>query len=82
MEGIVREKVENYFHENYFLVKQQHGFVKKKSCTTNLLETIDCLTNYLDYGLPLDLVLLDFAKAFDTVPYKRLRVLWRKWLGS
>ena len=29
-ESIVREKVENYFHENNILVKQQHGFVKEK----------------------------------------------------
>ena len=37
IEGIVREKVENYFHENNLLVKQQHSFGKKKSlCDTRL----------------------------------------------
>ena len=72
MGGIAREKVENYFHENNLLVKQQHSFVKKKSCTTNLLETLDYITYSLDRGIPVDVVLLDFAKAFDTVPHRRL----------
>ena len=49
----------------------QHGFVKKKSCTTNLLETIDFITWSIN-GIPVDVVLLDFAKAFVTVAHKRL----------
>ena len=61
MEAIVREKFEDYFHENNLLVKQQHGFVKKKSCTTNLLETLYYITYSLDHGIPVDVVLLDFA---------------------
>ena len=54
------------------LAGQQHGFVKKKSCTTNLLETIDFITFAIENGIPVDVVLLDFAKAFDTVAHKRL----------
>ena len=51
MERVVREKVENYFHENNLLVKQHHGFVKKKSCATNLLETLNYITYSLDRGI-------------------------------
>jgi len=54
------------------LAKQQHGFVKNKSCTTNLLETLDFISASLENGTPVDVVLLDLAKAFDTVPHKRL----------
>ena len=54
------------------MVKQQNGFVKKKSCTTNLLETLDYITYSLDRGIPDDVLLLDFAKAFDTVSDRRL----------
>jgi hypothetical protein len=39
---------------------------------TNLLETIDSVTSELADGQPVDLVYLDFAKAFNTVPHKRL----------
>ena len=65
-EGIVREKVENYFYQNNLLVKQQHGFVKKKSCTTNHLETVDYIQYSFYHGIPVDVVLSVFAKAFDT----------------
>ena len=72
LEGIIRNKIEKYFYENKLLAGQQHGFVKKKSCTTNLLETIDFITFAIENGIPVDVVLLDFAKAFDTVAHKRL----------
>ena len=57
---------------NNLLALEQHGFVSKKSCTTNLLETLDLLTSILAQGLFADVIYLDFSKAFDTVPHKRL----------
>jgi hypothetical protein len=72
MEGILREKIEDYFYKNSFFVKEQHGFVKNKSCITNLLETLDFISFCIDNGIPVDVILLDFAKAFDTVPHRRL----------
>ena len=67
MESIGREKVENYFHENNLLVKQQHGLVKK-TLYHKSLETLDYFTFSLNPGIPLDVVSL----AFDTVPHRRL----------
>ena len=72
MEGILREKIEDHFYKNNFLAKQQHGFVRSKSCTTNLLETLDYISFCIDNGIPVVVILLDFAKAFDTVPHRRL----------
>ncbi len=46
--------------------------VQIKSCTTNLLEFMEMATKAADEGLSLDVVFLDFAKAFDQVPKKRL----------
>jgi hypothetical protein len=46
--------------------------VKHKSCTTNLLEIVDIITKALNQKYSIDVVYLDFAKAFDTVPHKRL----------
>ena len=43
-----------------------------KSCTTNLLEILDFISSSLDKDCPIDVILLDFANAFDTVPRKRL----------
>jgi len=50
----------------------QHGFVKGRSCLTNLLEFFEEITRKLDEGEPVELIYLDFKKAFDKVPHKRL----------
>ena len=52
--------------------KHQHGFVKGKSCLTNLLETMNCIIDIIDQGDPVDIFYFDFRKAFDRVPHKRL----------
>jgi hypothetical protein len=50
----------------------QHGFVAKRSCLTNLLTFIDKVCCDVDCGLQVDVVYLDFKKAFDKVPHRRL----------
>ena len=52
--------------------KHLHGFVKGKSCLTNLLETMNCIIDIIDQGDPVDILYFDFKKAFDHVPHKRL----------
>ena len=57
----------------YALKKQsQHGFMSLKSCQTNLIEYLDTLTKLVDEGYCVDVIYLDFAKAFDKVPHRRL----------
>ena len=50
----------------------QHGFVEKKSCLSNLLESVDAMLDLLEEGFPVDIFYMDFAKAFDSVPHYRL----------
>ena len=52
--------------------RNQHGFLEGKSCLTNLLETFEDWTTTLDDGYGLDVIYLDYKKAFDTVPHCRL----------
>jgi len=47
-------------------------FIKKKTCLTNLLVFMEKVTDYLDSGFPVDVIYLDFQKAFDKVPHRRL----------
>ena len=61
--------------EKYSLIKEsQHGFVNSRSCLTNLLVLMEEVTNYIDSGSPVDIIYLDFQKAFDKVPHSRLLV--------
>jgi ribonucleases P/MRP protein subunit RPP40 len=52
--------------------KSQHGFTRGRSCARNLLCFLEEVTAALDNGEPVDVIFLDFTKAFDTVPHKRL----------
>jgi hypothetical protein len=72
LERIVRDTLLDYLYANHLIAKEQHGFVRNKACITNLLESLDIITNSLAYKLWIDLILLDFAKAFDKVPHGRL----------
>jgi len=72
MESIIRAEMEEYLYKNNLLAKQQHEFVKNRSCTTNLLETLNFIYYSLENGIPVVVVLLDFSKAFNTVPHRRL----------
>jgi hypothetical protein len=79
LEGIVRKNtfiylLEDYFYEHKFLVDEQHGFVCSKSCSTNLLVTLDFITSCLANDIPIDIPLLDFRKSFDSVIHRGLGV--------
>ncbi|KAI8513750.1 hypothetical protein Bbelb_080740 [Branchiostoma belcheri] len=57
---------------NDLFCDQQHGFVPGRSCTTQLITTLDLWTQAVEAGEPLDAIYLDFRKAFDSVPHARL----------
>ena len=57
----------------------QHGFRRGRSCLTNLLTFLDKVKSYVDTGDDVDAVFLDFAKAFDKVPYMRLTKIEKSW---
>ena len=50
----------------------QHGFRQHRSCETQLVSLIHELMTNFDKNIQSDLILMDFAKAFDTVPHQRL----------
>ena len=58
--------------DNNLIVPQQHGFAPHKAYLTNLLETIDFVTNNLARKKPTDIIFFDFSKAFDTFSHQFL----------
>ena len=72
IEKILKDFIMKHIFENKLINKCQHGFVRFKSCVTNLLETLDIITESLNLGFLVDLILLDFSKAFDLVSHAGL----------
>ena len=52
MESVIRDNVVSYLSLNNLVKNTQHGFMAKKSCTTNLLEFLERITKILDDGDP------------------------------
>ena len=72
LERLIREGMLEHIDNEDLFSQCQHGFRSGRSCLTNLLETFqDCMELY-DDGHPLDIIFLDFRKAFDRVPHGRL----------
>ena len=72
MESIVRDELMSYMLNNNLLSPRQYGFVAGRSTVLQLLYTLDKWTEALDRGEPIEAVYMDFQKAFDTVPHRRL----------
>lgn len=52
-----------------FISETQHGFMKRRSTTSNLMCYTSALTREVEARRQVDSVYIDFAKAFDTVPH-------------
>jgi len=73
-ESIIRDGTVRHLESNMLIQDSQHGFRKQRSCLTNLLTFLDKVAGCLDSDKNMDVVFLDFAKAFDKVPYERLEL--------
>ena len=71
-ERIIRDYLVKFLEENKLLRDSQHGFRTRRSCLTNLLEFLDLVSDYVNEGIPVDAVYLDFQKAFDKVSHSKL----------
>jgi len=66
MESLIKEHVVEYLNDKHWLCVSQHGSVKDRSCLTNLLEAFEAWTRLLDEGHGIDIIFLDYRKAFDS----------------
>ena len=72
MERVIRNKIVDHMESNNLNAKEQYGFRAGQACSTKLLESMEEVTETIDRGEEVDVIYLDFAKAFDKVPHKRL----------
>jgi hypothetical protein len=72
MEHIMCSNILKHLDAHDILTDVQHGFRKRRSCETQLILTLNDLAKNIDESGQTDVILLDFAKAFDKVPHRRL----------
>ena len=72
LEHIVCSELHKHFEKHDVLTKVNHGFRSGFSCETQLTITTDELARNIERGLQTDVAILDFSKAFDTVPHRKL----------
>jgi hypothetical protein len=73
METLIRDAIVQHLERNNLIKNSQHGFRGGRSCLSNLLIFLDRVTHSMDNGEGVDVIFLDFAKAFDKVPHERLK---------
>ncbi|KAK4816018.1 hypothetical protein QYF61_011008 [Mycteria americana] len=72
MEKVILGVIERHLRDNTVICHSQHRFTRGKSCLTNLISFYDKVTHLIDQEKPVDLVVLDVSKAFDTVSHSIL----------
>ena len=72
MGSCVKDAMLKHLLQNNLNTPNQLGFTKGHSFLTNVLETFESCTEDVDQGHSVDIILLDFQKAVDIVPKKRL----------
>ena len=77
MEQLILSTIIQHVRDNQMIRPSQHGFMKGRSCLTKLIFFYDRATCLLDEGKAVDVVYLDFSKAFDTASHT---FSWRNWL--
>ena len=67
MEQLFLEVINKQVEEKKVIRSKQHELTKGKSCLTNLIDFYDDMTGWIDEGRAVEVVYLDFSKAFDTL---------------
>ena len=71
-EHVLFSQIMRHYTRHMFINPLQQGFQKGLSCETQLATTVDQLQKRLDDKQQVDLIILDFQKAFNKVPHRNL----------
>jgi len=62
----------SHLSQHSVLSGNQHRFISRSSCCTQLLSTLNDWTSAMDQGFSTDVIYFNFSKAFDSVLHNRL----------
>ena len=77
LERIICSAILAFLVTNKLISQQQHGFVRGRSCQTNMLLCLEKWTDLVDSGKSIDVAYFDYAKAFDKVSHRLLLIKLR-----
>ena len=69
---LILSTLNRHVQVNQGIRPSQHGFMKGRSCLTNLISSYDLVTRLVDEGKAVDVIYLDFSKAFAIVSHSIL----------
>ena len=72
MESVIHYNISDHCNLKNILTPEQHGFRNNHSTTSVLLELLNDITKIIDDGNSVDVITLDFAKAFDSISHNKL----------
>lgn len=72
LEHIIATRINSFLDDNHILSSFQHGFRKRFSTVTQLVSVVHHIASVLDKAGQVDVLFLDFSKAFDRVPHNKL----------
>ena len=72
LESLIRDAILQHLISNDLLSNTQHGFRPKRSCSTQLVDVLDAWSKAIEEQSSLDILYLDFQKAFDSVSHRLL----------
>lgn len=72
MERIVRDCMLSFIEKYQIIDSNQFGFLPHRSTVLQLLAVMEEWTRSIDLGIPVDVVFVDFAKAFESVVHQKL----------
>ena len=72
METLIRNHLVDHMKINKLYSDKQYGFISGRSTSLQLLTVLDIWTEALNSGMSVDVIYMDYRKAFDVVPHRRL----------
>lgn len=72
MERIIKDRMLTFLLSAKLISPHQHGFLSRRSTCSQLLDCVNDWSIALSSGSPVDVVYIDFSKAFDSVCHAKL----------
>lgn len=72
MESIIKDVILAYLLSKGLISRHQHGFLSRRSTGTQLIDCLNDWTLNIENKKSLDVIYIDFAKAFDSVVHRKL----------